>query len=176
MSWKRKYFFLMCILLTFLMMIKIEFSYTLLFSKNIIYFLILFEFMDMFLEQLLTRIIMQEALLVSPILGYFIYIYIYRAFIVGEFLMTLGAENFQDFIVSYFIETTLVVLSRIYLDPAVEKLEHLMQRLSIYLSLHFKCCRTLFQGILTRQLMYYIYIYIYKYVYIYIYKYVYIYI
>lgn len=43
---------------------------------------------------------MSEAILVSPILG---------AFIIIEFLMTMGADDFQNFIISYFIEFGLVV-------------------------------------------------------------------
>lgn len=58
---------------------------------------------------------MSEAILVSPILG---------AFIIIEFLMTMGADDFQNFIISYFIEFGLVVGGWIYVEPAVEKLEH----------------------------------------------------
>jgi len=41
--------------------------------------------LDIFLEQFLTRVLMSEAILVSPILG---------AFIIIEFLMTMGADDF----------------------------------------------------------------------------------
>ena len=57
---------------------------------------------------------MSEALMVAPILG---------AFVVIEFVMTMGADDFSNFIISYFIETGLVVAGRIYVEPAVEKLE-----------------------------------------------------
>jgi len=66
-------------------MLKIEFSYTEFFGRNIYTFLILFMILDIFLEQFLTRVLMSEAILVSPILG---------AFIIIEFLMTMGADDF----------------------------------------------------------------------------------
>ena len=34
--------------------------------------------------------------------------------------MTMGADDFQSFIISYFIETGLNVVSRTYIDPIVE--------------------------------------------------------
>lgn len=46
-----------------------------------------------------------------------------RAFVVLEFIMTMGANNFQSFIISYFIEVALVILSRVYIEPFVEILE-----------------------------------------------------
>ena len=66
-------------------MLKLEFSYTEFFGRNIYTFLILFMILDIFLEQILTRVVMSEAILVSPILG---------AFIIIEFLMTMGADDF----------------------------------------------------------------------------------
>lgn len=73
---------------------------------------------DIVIEQLLVRLIMAEALLVSPILG---------TFVVTEFIMTMGAEDLQSFIISYFIESTIVVVSRIFVGPWVEKLEAFTQ-------------------------------------------------
>ena len=72
--------------------------------------------MDMVLEQLMVRLIMSEALLVSPILG---------TFVITEFIMTMGAEDLKQFIQSYFIETTIVICSRIWIGPWVELLEYL---------------------------------------------------
>jgi hypothetical protein len=50
-------------------MIKVEFSYTDTFSQNIYVFLAIFMILDIIFEQILTRVIMNEALLVSPIIG-----------------------------------------------------------------------------------------------------------
>ena len=61
---------------------------------------------------------MSEALLVSPILG---------TFVITEFIMTMGAEDLRAFIISYFIESSIVVVSRIYLNPFIEKVELITQ-------------------------------------------------
>ena len=116
--WKRSHFFVICIFIAIFLMIKMEFSYTKIFSDNIKTFLLGFMLMDILLEQLFVRLIMSEALLVSPILG---------AFVITEFIMTMGAEDLRAFIISYFIEASIVVLTRIYLNPFVEKVEFLTQ-------------------------------------------------
>ena len=91
-----------------------EFSYTKIFARNIKAFLIGFIIMDIFLEQLFQRIVMSEALLVSPLLA---------AFVITEFVMTMGAEDLKAFISSYFIEFIIIIASRIYIGPFVEKVE-----------------------------------------------------
>lgn len=80
------------------LMIKLEFSYTNTFQNNIYAFLIMFMLMDIALENILVRVVMSEAILVSPILG---------SFSVIEFIMSMGANNFENFLISYFIETGL---------------------------------------------------------------------
>ena len=57
-------------------------------------FLLLFMTIDIFLEQILVRVVMSEALLVAPILV---------ALNVTEFIMTMGAVDFKYFIGSFFI-------------------------------------------------------------------------
>ena len=71
----------------------------------------MFMLLDIVLEQLFVRLIMSEALLVSPILG---------TFVITEFIMTMGAEDLRAFIISYFIETGIVVLSRLFIGPWIE--------------------------------------------------------
>ena len=112
--WKRKHFFVICLFVGLFLMLKLEFSYTRIFSGNIMLFLALFMVGDMIIEQLLVRLVMSEALLVAPLLG---------TFVICEFVMTMGAENLRAFIISYFVETTIVVVSRVYIGPWVEKLE-----------------------------------------------------
>lgn len=117
LNWKRRHFFINLLIVALFLMVKLEFSYTEIFGRNILTFLIIFTFVDILIEQLLTRIIMSEALLVAPVLG---------SFVLTEFIMTMGAEDFQSFIVSYFIEISLIVFSRTYLGPAIEKFEILL--------------------------------------------------
>ena len=70
---------------TFILMVKLEFSYTRIFGKNILLFLIFFTVSDLITEQLLLRVFMSEALLVSPLMG---------SIIITEFIMTMGADDF----------------------------------------------------------------------------------
>jgi len=114
LTWKRRHFFTNSLVVSLFLMVKLEFSYTEVFGRNILAFLISFTFIDIFLEQLLTRIVMSEALLVAPILG---------SFVLTEFIMTMGAEDFQSFIISYFIEVGLIVSCRTYLGPLIERAE-----------------------------------------------------
>lgn len=133
----------MCIFVTIFLMVKLEFSYKRMFSQNIKLFLLLFMVMDLILEQLFVRLIMSEALLVSPILG---------TFVITEFIMTMSAEDLRAFIISYFIETSIVVLSRIYIGPLIEKIEYHTQKAIIGLSLKFRLFRRCFKNILAKQL------------------------
>ena len=84
------------------------------FAANITTFLIMFVALDIFIEQLLTRLVMSEALLVTPVLG---------TFVITEFVMTMGAEDFRAFILSYFIETVICLVNRVYIGPLVEEAE-----------------------------------------------------
>ena len=138
-SWKRKHFLVICMVITIGLLIKLKFSYTTIFSENIYTFLIVFMIMDIILEQLLSRVIMAETILVAPVLG---------AFVITEFITTMGAEDFYNFIVSYFIETSLVVSGRIYIGPAVERIEFYSQRFAIWLSLKFDFAEKIFRKFL----------------------------
>jgi hypothetical protein len=106
-------------------MLKIEFSYTKTFSKNITYFLTANMVLDIISEQVLVRLIMSEALLVAPMMG---------SFVVCEFIMTMGAQDFRSFIISYFISFSVTAIDRIFIGPFVEKLEAWTQRMIIHLA------------------------------------------
>ena len=63
-DWKRRYFFVMCYLFVFCLLFKLEFSYKEMFGMNVMIFLIIFNLIDIFVEQLLIRVFFSEALLV----------------------------------------------------------------------------------------------------------------
>lgn len=130
-------------MVTLFLMVKLEFSYTEVFGKNILAFLVLFTVGDLILEQLLTRVLMSEALLVSPILG---------ALVSTEFIMTMGADDFQSFIMAYFTQTAIVVASRSYVGPWIERLEVRMQAFVIRLSQKYRLAEKLFKRMLVRTL------------------------
>ena len=66
--------------------------------------------------------------------------------------MTMGANDFQSFIFSYFAEVALSIATRTYVGPLWEKLELFSQRMAILLSQRFKFFENLFRNILKRQL------------------------
>jgi len=145
LEWKRRHFFVACLLVALFLMVKLEFSYTELFGKNVLVFLLIFTAADLVLEQLLTRLLMSEALLVSPILG---------AVVVTEFIMTMGADDFQRFVGAYFSQTAIVVASRTYLGPWLEKLEAAVQRYILRLAQRHQWAAAAFRSQLVRQLSY----------------------
>ena len=69
-NFKRAHFFFTCVGVSLLLMIKLEFTYTSIFRSNVSIFLVVFMVIDIVLEQILSRIVLGEALLLSPILGY----------------------------------------------------------------------------------------------------------
>ena len=143
LGWKRKHMFIVSIFVTMFLMIKLEFSYKKMFSQNIKLFLLLFMGFDIILENIMVRLVMSEALLVSPIIC---------TFVITEFIMTMGAEDLKAFVISYFIEQSIVVFSRIYIGPWIELLESVTQRVTIRLAMKYEIFKKCFKNILTKQL------------------------
>lgn len=77
-------------------------------------FQIFFAILDIFIDQLVTRVIMGEALMTTPVTAVFTAL---------EFVMTMGADDFQSFILSYFAEVGIALMMRTYIGPIVEKIE-----------------------------------------------------
>ena len=140
---ERRHFIMMWLVIAAFVMLKIQFSFTQTFQSNIYIFLVVFMITDIILEQILTRIVMSESLLVTPILA---------VFNVIEFVMIMGAVDFQSIVISFFNETTLTVALRIYIGPAVEKIELYSQKLTIWLSLKFSFFERILRKTLRRQL------------------------
>ena len=92
---------------------------------------------------MLTRLVMNEALLVTPVLG---------TFVITEFIMTMGAEDFSAFIVSYFIETVICLINRVYIGPFVEHVEAMLFRSAIEMSKKYPFFQKALKGVLTRML------------------------
>jgi hypothetical protein len=86
---------------------------------------------------------MSEALLVTPVLG---------TFVITEFIMTMGAEDFRAFILSYFIETVICLVNRVYIGPIVENCEAKVQGISIEIAKRNKWFRMNARNVLIKQL------------------------
>ncbi len=76
------------------------------------------------------------------------------AFTLCHLLMILGAGTFMSYTLSFVVETTLTVIGRIYINPLLERVESLAQKLMTYLSKHYDFCQRLFRPMIIRQLMY----------------------
>lgn len=143
LDWKRRHFFICCLIVSIFLLLKMEYSYTKVFQNNIQFFLVFFLLVDIVNEQLLTRIIMSEALLVAPLQS---------TFQMTEFVMTMGADDFKYFLLSYVIDTTIVVINRSYVGPFVERIEAETQIFTIKLSQKYSYFRAIFRNILIKQM------------------------
>ncbi|CAM9801782.1 unnamed protein product [Chrysoparadoxa australica] len=56
---------------------------------------------------------------------------------ITEALVTMGADDFQDFIVSFFVELNIMILERLYLDPAMKEAAKLWPRWRMILKRKF---------------------------------------
>jgi hypothetical protein len=104
---------------------------------------VFFLFVDIVNEQLLTRLIMSEALLVAPLQS---------TFQMTEFVMTMGADDFKYFLLSYVIDTTIVVTNRTYIGPMVERIEAFTQVSAVRLSMSSTFFKSVFRNILVKQM------------------------
>lgn len=107
------------------LLVKLEFSYSVFFSKNLMMFLLIFQVGDIVMEQLLLRVFMSEALLIQPIVA---------SMAVIQFIITMGAEDFSTFVSAYFLQTSMMILCRAYIGPWIEILEHMLQDLIVWLA------------------------------------------
>jgi hypothetical protein len=69
-----------------------------------------------------------------------------------EFVMTMGADDFKAFLLSYVVDTSIVVLNRTYIGPVVERIEALTQITSIKLAKKSATFRGYLKSILVRQM------------------------
>jgi hypothetical protein len=118
MLWKRANMMLASMCMQGLLLYMWEFSYSDTFSSNVYLIIVVFKFVQMLLD-LVMEGLMRELLLVAPLLV-----------VIGvtEALVTMGANDFRDFIVSFFVELSLMMLERLYLDPGLKRASKLWPR------------------------------------------------
>ena len=118
MVWKRAHLMLASFLLELLMVCLIEFSFSATFGdwvyQIIIGYKVSQKYMDIVFEDLL-----KEFLLINPLA---------TLYTVIEGLITMGADSFSDFILSYFVELCVMVIERCYLDPSIGVISKLWPR------------------------------------------------
>ena len=67
--------------------------------------------------------------------------------------MIIGAKEFQNFVLAFFVETTMTVIALIYINPLIERLEGVVYKLLQFLSKKSSFFEKMFRKILIKQLM-----------------------
>jgi hypothetical protein len=108
--WKRSHLIMGNVLVQFAMLWVWEFSYSQWFADNVYTFIILFKVTQVGID-MLFKSIMKEHLMSNPLI-----------ILVGltEILVTMGASDFTEFVLSFFVDLSIVCIERLYLDPLVK--------------------------------------------------------
>jgi hypothetical protein len=116
--WKRSHLIMGNVLLQFAMLWVWEFSYSQWFADNVYTFIILFKVAQVGLD-IVFKSVMKEHLMTNPLI-----------ILVGmtEILVTMGASDFTEFVMSFFLELSIVGIERLYLDPLVKTCYKLLPR------------------------------------------------
>lgn len=109
-TWRRIQMVLASVLLAVFLFWVMEFSYSDEYTANVFRYVILFKFVQMFVDALL-HLIIKDTLMISPMMV---------GLMITEFFITVGAADFFDFLVSFLIELTILVIERTYIDPFVK--------------------------------------------------------
>lgn len=109
--WKRFHLLLVSLSTTVFLVFILEFSYSHSFADNQYLFIIIFKVVQMFIDLAMAHLL-RENLLIAPIMV---------LIELTEVIITMGAENFTDFVVAYFVETVAVIMERVYLDPGLKR-------------------------------------------------------
>jgi len=105
----------------FLLLI-VEFSYSSIFGEEIWMCLVCLKVIQMFFEQLLCNYI-KDVLLLCPLMV---------GLEMTQFVVTMGADGFIDFLMSYCVELVLVLAERVYLDPALKAVGGIFPYISVF--------------------------------------------
>ena len=106
-TWKRSNFIFATVMLCIYLVTLIEFSYWEDFGTYIWYLLIGFRPMGILMD-MVTEVLLMEALLCTPLTG---------TFWAVTGMMTLGADDFMDFLLGFLVDFFIMLLERAYIDP-----------------------------------------------------------
>jgi hypothetical protein len=104
------------------LLLVVEFSYSSIFGDHIWTCLICLKIIQMFFEQLLCSYI-KDVLLLCPLMV---------GLEMTEFVVTMGADGFIDFLMSYCVELILVLAERVYLDPALKAVGGIFPYIAVF--------------------------------------------
>lgn len=143
LKYKKRYFLIVSVFLALITTFKMELSYSKVFTDNILVFLFFFQVSDIMINILLSRFILNEALLVSPFLA---------SLALNEIIMTIAADTFTSFIQCYLFWLGILIFQRLYMMPFIEYLETKLQQFAIYLMKRFVLAERLFKHTILNQL------------------------
>ena len=112
LEWKRASFFLASLLEQVVLLLLLEFAYSDIFAENQYIIILIYKFMQVFVELSLLTIV-QDSLLASPLIV---------ELQVVEILVTMGADTFTGFVSAFLVEVLSMMVERIYFDPGVKRL------------------------------------------------------
>merc|ERR1712159_257196 len=104
------------------LLLVVEFSYSSIFGDYIWTCLICLKIIQMFFEQLLCSYI-KDVLLLCPLMV---------GLEMTEFVVTMGADGFIDFLMSYCVELILVLVERVYMDPALKAIGSVFPFIAVF--------------------------------------------
>ena len=108
--WKRSNFIFCSLMFSFFLVLITEFSFWEGFGDYIWYIIFIYKFVDIAAGVILESQL-QDSLLLTPFGA---------AFGIIQALVTLGSDDFQDFVIVYFIEFGLMIADRVYIGPGLD--------------------------------------------------------
>ena len=116
--WKRSHLIISNFFLWFVMLWVWEFSYGQWFEDNVYTFIIIFKVVQIVMD-IIFKEMMKEHLMSNPLI-----------ILVGmtEILVTMGSADFTQFVMTFFVELSIVGIERLYLDPLVKHSYKLLPR------------------------------------------------
>ena len=108
--WKRNNLIFTSLLLSFFLVVVVEFSYWEGFGDNIWYIIVAFEFVAVWIEGVMGDQL-QETLLLAPLAC---------CFGLTTGIVTFGANDFKDFLLGYILDFGLILVQRVYFDTGLD--------------------------------------------------------
>jgi len=126
--WKRSHMIFVSICLEIVLLIIWEFSYSPIFEEWVYEIIIIFKIAQIFMDMILAEML-RENLMVAPLL---------IAIEVTEIMVTMGASDFMDFVISYFVELSMCILERLFLDPWLKHVSKMMPKWQMQIKRKFE--------------------------------------
>ena len=105
--WQRRHVLYTSVVLFVILLLALEFSFSTLFKANPFFWVLAFKVLWVYMETLLLQLL-TEKLIALPF---------EVALQTSQFVMTLGANGFLAFIQAFLLETTIMIVKRVSVDP-----------------------------------------------------------